>query len=500
MTPADRANARRRDFGALLALGALTLALAGGLALLNQNIEFDRDEGFTLIKAWLLGQGHPLYSQIWSDQPPGMTVLLMPVIKVFGNSLFACRCFVGLFAAMLVAGFYSLVRHTASAGAAFIAALLLFFSPDFVGLMGSVMIGLPSLACAVLAAKFLLDYGRTREKRFFFISLLCYCLSLQIKFITVIYLPGLLIPLLMGPDGETRLSLKGKKIKPALAWMSLLMLITAAAILCFAGSNWRQLVGPHVGVQAFGETNPEISRRVTTRILLSFLPLAPLLLLSGLKWRRRRPAYWLVPFIWFACAMFFLLVHKPIRYHYAVNLAIPAAWLAALALPQDLSFMAAIRAWAHPRRVPFLDLAAPAAALICIPLWVMTRIPQMTAPPLLAPPAWAAPIEPQVLRLLSEHQSGPDDRLFTDRPMYAFTAGIPMPPSLAVISGKRLNSGYLPADYFMSRINEEPPRHVILYRLPPERFSPAFPDFILENYRLIYRSGPLRYYLRNRGS
>ena len=498
MTPAARA--RRRDLGARLSLCALALALAGGLALLNRNVEFDRDEGYTLIKAWLLGQGHPLYSQIWSDQPPGMTILLVPVIKVFGNSLFACRCFVGLFAAMLVAGFYSLVRHTSSAGAAFVAALLLFFSPDFVGLMGSVMIGLPSLACAVLAAKFLLDYSRNRQKKLFFLSLLCFCLSLQIKFIPVIYLPGLLVPLLMGPDGETRLGLKGMKIKPALAWMSLLMLITVATTLCFAGSNWRQLVGPHVGVQAFGETNPEISRRVTKTILLSFLPLAPLLILSCLQWRRRRPAYWLIPFIWFACAMFFLLVHKPIRYHYAVNLAVPAAWLAALALPQDLSIMAAIRAWAHPRRVPFLDLAAPLAALICIPLWIATRIPQMMAPSLLAPPAWAAPIEPQVMRILSDHKSGPNDRLFTDRAMYAFMSGIPMPPSLAVISGKRLNSGYLPNDYFMDQISGEPPRHVILYRLPPERFSPAFPDFLLENYRMIYRSGPIRYYLRNQGS
>jgi hypothetical protein len=38
---------------------------------------------------------------------------------------------------------------------------------------------------------------------------------------------------------------------------------------------------------------------------------------------------------------------------------------------------------------------------------------------------------------------------------------------------------------------------VILYRLPAERFSPAFPDFLMDNYRLIYRSGPIRYYLKD---
>ena len=482
----------------MLILCALSLTLAGGLALRHRNIEFDRDEGFTLIKAWLLGQGHPLYSQIWSDQPPGMTVLLMMVIKIFGNSLLACRLFVGAFAALLVASFYALVRRTTSAAAAFIAALLLLFSPDFVGLTASVMIGLPAAACAVLAAKLLVDYSRTRENKYFFLSLACFCLSLQMKLIPAIYLPGMLVPLLMGPRMDFRL--KGGNIKSAMAWMALLILITIATFLWFTGSDWRQLVGPHIGVHAFGETTPELSNRITMKILIGFLPLAPLLILSAPAWRRRQDSYRLIPFIWFACAMFFLLFHKPILYLYGLNLAIPVAWLAALALPQDLNLMPAIRAYAHGGRIRVLDLALPLAALICIPLWTIARIPRMSTPPLPAPPDWSEPIEPQIMRMLSDRKAGPDDQIFTDRPMYAFMARIPMPPSLAVISGKRLNSGNLTGDFFMRKIREAFPRHVILSRLPPERFSPAFPDFLIENYRLIYRSGPIRYYLRNRGS
>jgi 4-amino-4-deoxy-L-arabinose transferase-like glycosyltransferase len=489
------AGISRGDLAALLALFVLSVGLAAGLALLNRNVEFDRDEGFTLIKAWLFGKGASMYSQIWSDQPPLMTVLLAAVIRVFGNSLLACRCFVGLFAALLVTSFYALVRRTASVGAALVAALILFYSPDCVGLMGSVMIGLPAMACAVLAAKLLVDYGRTRERKYFALSLLCFCLSLQIKLIPLIYLPGLLVPLLMGPQDGWRLP--GKDIKPALAWMALLFLITLATVLCFAGSDWRQLVGPHIGVQAFGETRPELSRPITMKILRSFLPLAPLLVLSGLEWRRRQHPYRMIPFLWFACVMFFLLVHKPIRYHYGLNLAVPVAWLAVLALPQDLDLLPALRACAQAGRIPWRDWAPPLAALICIPLWVATRLPHMLRPPLLAPPAWAEPIEPQIMRLLSENRAGPGDKLFTDRPMYAFLAKMPMPPSLAVISGKRLNSGYLPGDFFMRRISRASPRHVILYRLPPERFSPAFPDFLAENYRLIYRLGPIRYYLKD---
>jgi hypothetical protein len=68
---------------------------------------------------------------------------------------------------------------------------------------------------------------------------------------------------------------------------------------------------------------------------------------------------------------------------------------------------------------------------------------------------------------------------------------------LAVISGKRMNSGYLTGDFFMREISRAAPRHVILSRLPPERFSPAFPDFLEDHYRLIDRSGSIRYYLKN---
>jgi 4-amino-4-deoxy-L-arabinose transferase-like glycosyltransferase len=485
----------RSDLAAIAALFALTLALACALAFLNRNVEFDRDEGFTLIKAWLFGRGSSLYSQIWSDQPPMMTILLMLVIKVFGNSLLACRCFVGLCAAVLVTSFYSLVRQTVSAGAALVAALLLFYSPDFVSLSGSVMIGLPAMTFAVLGAKFLADYGRSRQKRFFFFSLASFSLSLQVKFIPVIYLPGLLVPLLLGPEDDLRP--EGKDIKPALAWMTILFLATIAAILYFAGSDWRQLVGPHMGVQAFGETRPELSRPITLKILRSFLPLAPLLILSCLAWTRKRQTYWLIPFTWFACVMYFMLMHKPIRYHYGLNLAIPVAWMAVLALPQDLDIKAALRACAKEGRGPWTQWAPPLAALVCIPLLVAARLPRMMAPALLAPPSWAEPIEPQVMRLLAANRSGPKDRLFTDRAIYAFLARMPMPPSLAVISGKRLNSGYLPGDFFMRRISKVSPRHVILYRLPAERFSPAFPDFLTENYRLVYRSGLIRYYLKD---
>ena len=38
--------------------------------------EFDPDEGNNVIKALMLAEGHALYAEIWSDQPPLFTHLL----------------------------------------------------------------------------------------------------------------------------------------------------------------------------------------------------------------------------------------------------------------------------------------------------------------------------------------------------------------------------------------------------------------------------------------
>ena len=40
-----------------------------------ERFKLDPDEGFNAIKGLLLVRGYPLYSEIWSDQPPSSLIL-----------------------------------------------------------------------------------------------------------------------------------------------------------------------------------------------------------------------------------------------------------------------------------------------------------------------------------------------------------------------------------------------------------------------------------------
>jgi hypothetical protein len=46
--------------------------------------EMDLDEGVNLMKGMLVVRGYPLYSQIWSDQPPLFTQLLAILFRLVG--------------------------------------------------------------------------------------------------------------------------------------------------------------------------------------------------------------------------------------------------------------------------------------------------------------------------------------------------------------------------------------------------------------------------------
>ncbi len=59
------------------------LPLGFGLALLlvaslRTGLEFGADEGYELMKRWLVSLGHLLYLEIWNDQPPWHTELSCP--------------------------------------------------------------------------------------------------------------------------------------------------------------------------------------------------------------------------------------------------------------------------------------------------------------------------------------------------------------------------------------------------------------------------------------
>ena len=130
---------------------AAYMAVLCTVAPLRTTFQFGADEGYELMKSFLVSKGWHLYNPIWNDQPPLFTLTLAQIFRVFGPSVLAARLLVVLFAGILVASLYDVVRSKCGAVAATIAAILIVGSSNFAELSVSVMTELPAIAIGVLS-------------------------------------------------------------------------------------------------------------------------------------------------------------------------------------------------------------------------------------------------------------------------------------------------------------------------------------------------------------
>jgi len=81
--------------------------------------------------------------------------------------------------------------------------------------------------------------------------------------------------------------------------------------------------------------------------------------------------------------------------------------------------------------------------------------------------------------------------VFTDWPMFAFRAQLPIPPDLTVLSSKRLESGEITEAEIIRRLEQVRPEQVFTLRLK----LPALEQYLEENYRVEWEWGNRRLYL-----
>lgn len=185
----------------------MLLAILGSLYALiplNSTVQIGSDEGFELAKATLCIHGHGLYAEIWNDQPPLHTFLLVQVLKHISPAVLLPRLMTVCFAAMLLASLHVLVVRVSGRMAGFISILLLMFCPGFLELSSSCMLEMPSLATGVAALSVLLvmrrDGWRLREV----LAGVLFASALQMKLVPMYLLPLIAFAFLGGGPASKR--------------------------------------------------------------------------------------------------------------------------------------------------------------------------------------------------------------------------------------------------------------------------------------------------------
>lgn len=454
----------------------------------RQVFEMDPDEGINLIKALLVEQGYSLYSEIWSDQPPIFTYLLAIVFRILGNNVNAGRTLVLFISCVLLIGYFIYLRMVWGNKHALAGTLILIMLPTYLGLSVSIMIGLPAIAFAVLSLLTLTAWHQRRKYVWLVLSAIALCLSVFIKIFTGILVPVFVTGLLI--DEYRRLGGTGhwrQALRPAIIWVIIFGGIATILGLVFIGpQNVWQMLAPHLAaskVSSYQEDIRTYSINVHLRGSWTILLLA--LMGSFFVLNKRR---WLSLYLiaWIVLGYIFLTQNTPARDHHQLLITIPAAMLAGIAIGEVADMIPAL---IKSRNFFNYKTLVSAIVLVALVLTIMIRVPWIVQ----HPNRIRTITEPQIRYLQKIYSFAPQTNwIITDEPMYAFRTVLPIPPPIAVITRKRLDTGYLTEDQIIDAVREWKPEQVLLGRF-------NFPDlekYLEEDYRLIHSRIHMKLYVR----
>lgn len=458
----------------------LALVIVPLIVPLREEFELNTDEGIELMRAFLYSAGFAPHIEIWSDHPFLFSALLSFWFELVGKSVFTARLFVLLFSALLIWFFYEIIRMHLGHIPAFFGAIFLASSQGFIRFGVAVMIGIPSLSLVILSIYTLFQYKQKKHDLLFLtMSAGLLALSLQIKFFAIFLLPIIVLFLLDLQDFRINsifLKLRQKKIYTHIfLYLATLLIIFCLISLFFNALSQEQLLGTHFGEetrQVFANSNSFNTLRksaVKDWDLLLMACFGILIIFIQQRWEG------LFPLAWFGAASILLLNHKPVWTHHYLVLSIPLAWLAAYGSVPFIHFF---------QKKAYSNQVKSKKVLISIISGILLITSLTRLKPKIDIPSIQTDQTPQfaVVDVLRE-QKERTKWIFTDAPIYAFYADLPVPPEIAVFSYKRVKTGQLQYEVLYDVLVKYRPEQILLSRMKKFVYaSNQINNYIKENY------------------
>ena len=461
----------------------------------REAFQLDSDEGVNLMKAFMVQEGYALYDDIWSDQPPLLTIAIRALIELFGARVGLIRTSVLLVSSLMFLACYQILKMHWGTAYAVIGAVILFLHPTYAKLSTSIMVGLPSIAFVFFSLYFLQFWHRDRNYPALVLSAVTMTISVGIKIFTgfmgVIIVGGLFLAETFRAKASGNFSWP-QIFKPAVLW-GLVFSAGLLSILFFIVGieNASQLIGTHVSGTAI-----DLYRKEEFTINYHLINLLPTFFLAGIGTYlsvREKNWYFLYFTTWSVVSYLLLLNHSPVWFHHQLLVSAPAAVLAAIAVGhlfeqvKDLTDRSG------------LTVLVPLILIGIILLFFDLRVPnfvrQLRPIPTGFPSTQLDMTTQEEILLKRINLARPETNWFlTDLPMYAFRIGLPVPPELAAFTMKRFHSGELTEEDIIEVVNRYAPEQILLGRT----VYPEVERALAENYFLLEDFGPYtRYFLRN---
>lgn len=456
-----------------------------------EQFEYNPDEGINLMKAQLVSQGHELYSEVWNDQPPLFTHALAASFKLFGTTTATGRFLVLFLSCVLLGNIWRFSTLAGGTAAAAVSVLLIVLVPHYTKLSVSVMIGLPSLALAALSMAAVARWHRYRSYTWLVVSGTALGLSVMTKLFTGFIAPIFMVGLVAGEFGRRKGRVRLANLAPVGAWTAvfLLIVIVTGSLLLNPG-ELHQLYEPHTIMR---HNLSGAQHNLLPKFQNSFLLLWSAAVGGALQLYRKQWLY-IYPLAWMVAAIILLSYHAPVRYHHLLLVLIPAAVLSASLATEAIDWISRHANQVGRSVVRQLVGAGILSCLVAVAVQVEPKFRKfVTGQDVRRFSDDLSPAQQrEIVREMKRHAS-PNEQIVTDRPMYAFRAGLSVPPELAVFSRKRLFSKALNQSDVIEIIERLEPREVLLARF----HWVGVTEYLEEDYRMI-EFGPKRQLLIRR--
>jgi 4-amino-4-deoxy-L-arabinose transferase-like glycosyltransferase len=398
----------------------------------------DGDEGINLEKAALLANGFPLYTAIWSDQPPLLTYILSAVHSFAPFSISAARTTILVFSAILVLSLFRIVRRFEGTLAAAVAVTLLVTSVLFLRYSVAVMVGVPAIALALLALDVVTVNWRAPTRLSLVAGAIIFAASVAIKMFTFVTLPAFLVVLLAGTGKKPNWDSIGRTA----IFIGVVVLCLAFVYVLLCDAQTRQLFTPHIKAALSSRYAPRGGPSKFVGLLVRGSAAAVYTACGFaffLIWSRRS---FLIPLSWLVFGLLLFSMHRPLWDHHILVVLPPICWLGGAGVAGMVTWAKDTGLFTPKAKMPLWQQSIVALGLMAVSGAIATKMLDGVdaARSFLSR---TATLDQQSAHLIASLASTRTKVIVADRPIDAYHAGLLVPPNLAVWSNKRLRAGVL---------------------------------------------------------
>lgn len=447
------------------------------------------DEGYELIKGWMVSEGFLLYEQIWNDQPPLHTLLLGSLFKLFGPSPVVARVYAALFGGMLMV---ALVVLSTTRGNQLAGMFVLFFwvmAPDALFLSASVMLEIPAMALGLAAAWMVFLWGGQRHWGWLAAAGVVMGLALLVKLTSALMLPAIGLEIIaLTWRGSWRQGL-GESLRLGAKFAGCMFVVLALAVAVIPGMTATLLLSPHFS-EATREETAGLALRWTFLLHYPGMIYPALIgLAAGVVFRAWPPIRF--PAVLLATAAVVHAFHQPWWGYYIVHFGIPCAWLAG----QGASIL-----WCELvkgslktgcfRRLKIIGYAFLISMMLSLGgVYGMAESSAKMNVVLLRNNHTET--NPEIASLLQyrDHTRW----FYASDPIYAFYARLHIPPELVLLPKKRFWAGQIDWDEVVTILGTYQPEQLLLNARQMEQ--PRWRAFVEGKYDIVFNNGRLLHYV-----